>query len=71
MLINSTGLAPSVVQTSAATLSQWLLIVAIAALGVRTSIKSMLDLGPRHLILVVAETLFLLGAAVLAVRFVL
>jgi uncharacterized membrane protein YadS len=59
------------VQAAAATLSQWLLTVAIAALGVRTSIKSMLDLGPRHLVLVVAETLFLLGAAVLAVRFLL
>jgi hypothetical protein len=31
----------------------------------------MLDLGPRHLILVVAETLFLLLAALLAVRFAL
>ena len=62
---------PPVVQTAAATLSQWLLTIAIAGLGIRTSIKSMLDLGPRHLILVVAETLFLLGAALLAVRFVL
>jgi hypothetical protein len=31
----------------------------------------MLDLGPRHLVLVVAETLFLLAAAALVVRFVL
>jgi uncharacterized membrane protein YadS len=51
--------------------SQWLLTVAIAALGVRTSIKSMLDLGPGHLVLVVAETLFLLGAAVFVVCFLL
>ena len=71
MLINSSGLTPPVVQTSAATLSQWLLTIAIAGLGIRTSLKAMLDLGPRHLILVVAETLFLLGAAVLAVRFAL
>ena len=59
------------VQATATTLSQWLLTVAIAALGVRTSIKSMLDLGPRHLVLVVAETLFLLAAAALVVRIVL
>ena len=71
VLINSSGLTPPVVQTSAATLSQWLLTIAIAGLGIRTSLKAMLDLGPRHLILVVVETLFLLGAALLAVRFAL
>jgi uncharacterized integral membrane protein (TIGR00698 family) len=71
VLINSTGLMPPVIQASAATLSQWLLITAIAGLGIRTSVKAMLDLGPRHLILVVAETLFLLVAAVLAVWFAL
>ena len=71
VLINSSGLTPPVVQTSAATLSQWLLTIAIAGLGIRTSLKVMLDLGPRHLILVVAETLFLMFAALLAVRFAL
>jgi hypothetical protein len=30
---------------------------------VKTSLKAMFDLGPRHIVLVVAETLFLLGAA--------
>ena len=71
VLLNSTGVVAPAVQATATTLSQWLLTVAIAALGVRTSIKSMLDLGPRHLVLVVAETLFLLAAAALVVRFVL
>jgi uncharacterized integral membrane protein (TIGR00698 family) len=71
VLLNSTGVVTPAVQATATTLSQWLLTVAIAALGVRTSIKSMLDLGPRHLVLVVAETLFLLAAAALVVRFVL
>jgi uncharacterized membrane protein YadS len=71
VLLNSTGAVPAAVQSAATTTSQWLLTVAIAALGVRTSIKSMLDLGPRHLVLVVAETVFLLGAAILVVRFLL
>ncbi len=71
VLLNSTGAVPAAVQTAATTASQWLLTVAIAALGIRTSIKSMLDLGPRHLVLVVAETVFLLGAAILVVRFLL
>jgi uncharacterized integral membrane protein (TIGR00698 family) len=71
VLMNSTGLVPAAVQSGASTLSQWLLTVAIAALGIRTSLKAMVDLGPRHLLLVVAETLFLLGAAVAVVRFAL
>ncbi|HVL19824.1 MAG TPA: putative sulfate exporter family transporter [Amaricoccus sp.] len=71
VLLNSTGAVPAAVQTAATTASQWLLTVAIAALGIRTSIKSMLDLGPRHLVLVVGETVFLLGAAILVVRFLL
>jgi uncharacterized integral membrane protein (TIGR00698 family) len=71
VLVNSTGLTPPIVQTTASTLSQWLLTIAIAGLGIRTSLKAMLDLGPRHVILVVAETLFLLTAALLAVRFAL
>ncbi|HRO09924.1 putative sulfate exporter family transporter [Amaricoccus sp.] len=71
VLLNSTGLVPAVVQSNASTLSTWLLTVAIAALGIRTSLKAMVDLGPRHLILVVAETLFLLGAAIAVVHFAL
>lgn len=71
VILNSTGAVPEAARLAATNASQWLLTVAIAALGVRTSIKSMLDLGPRHFALVVAETLFLLGAAVLVVRFVL
>ncbi len=69
VLLNSSGVVPSGVQGFAATLSQWLLTVAIAALGIRTSIKSMLELGPRHFALVVAETLYLLVAAILVVHF--
>ena len=62
---------PLLEKGSSRELSQWLLTIAIAGLGIRTSLKVMLDLGPRHLILVVAETLFLLFAALLAVRFAL
>lgn len=71
VLLNSSGLTPEPVQMAATGLSQWLLIIAIAALGMRTSLKAMLDLGPRHLILVVSETLFLLVAALLATGLIL
>jgi uncharacterized membrane protein YadS len=39
-----------------------MLLCAIAALGVRTSIKALAELGPRHAAVIVLETLALLGA---------
>lgn len=46
------------------TASRALLITAIAALGVKTSLKAMRDVGAGHLAVVSLETLVLLGAAV-------
>jgi uncharacterized integral membrane protein (TIGR00698 family) len=63
VLLGSAGLVPMPVRDAASVVSQWLLVIAIAALGVKTSLKAMLDLGPQHIMLVVAETLFLLLAA--------
>ena len=63
VLVDSTGLVPMPVRDAASLVSQWLLVLAIAALGVKTSLKAMLDLGPQHILLVVGETLFLLLAA--------
>ncbi|MBV6633848.1 MAG: putative sulfate exporter family transporter [Alphaproteobacteria bacterium] len=65
---NSFGIIPEQVAQAAVSLSSWLLVTAISALGVKTSIKAMGELGWRHIAVVVAETLFLLGAAILAVK---
>ncbi|MEM9233621.1 MAG: putative sulfate exporter family transporter, partial [Pseudomonadota bacterium] len=48
-------------------LSQWLLVAAIAALGMKTSMKAMLSLGGKHVSMVVLQTLFLLGMAITVV----
>jgi uncharacterized membrane protein YadS len=42
-------------------LSRWCLVTAIAALGMKTSLKSMAAVGARSIALIVAETLFLAG----------
>jgi uncharacterized membrane protein YadS len=47
--------------------SRWLLVMAIAALGVRTSIKEMLSVGGKAIGLMVAQTLFLAGLVLGAV----
>ncbi|ADZ90078.1 YeiH family protein [Marinomonas mediterranea] len=48
--------------------SRWLLVIAIAGLGVKTSLKSTFSLGKRQMGLIVIETLFLFIAAVLFVE---
>ncbi|MEH6717310.1 MAG: putative sulfate exporter family transporter [Aurantimonas endophytica] len=66
--INSLGLLPAVAAKAAVDLSGWLLVVAISALGVRTNMKDMLQLGWRHVAMVVTETLVLLILAIAAVE---
>jgi uncharacterized integral membrane protein (TIGR00698 family) len=66
MLINSTGLLPVAVVAFFVEASRWMLIIAIAALGVKTSLGAMVNLGGNHIALVVAQTVFLLVAAIAA-----
>lgn len=60
LAINSTGLIPPLLVDLLTGASQWLLVAAIAALGMKTSLKAMADLGAGHIGVVVAQTLFLL-----------
>lgn len=63
LLVNSAGWIPEAVRESMETASRWLLLIAIAALGVKTSIKALIGLGKGPVALVVAETLFLFALA--------
>jgi uncharacterized integral membrane protein (TIGR00698 family) len=65
--VNSLGLIPELVRAATVDLSRWVLVAAIAALGVKTSLKSLAAVGPKALVLIVAETIFLalLGLGVL------
>ena len=55
---------------SGSTISRWFLVTAIAAIGMKTSLKSLVDMGLKPVMLVVVETLFLaaLVAGVLSWR---
>lgn len=66
---NSFGLIPETLRLAMDWASRWLLVAAIAALGMKTSLKAMADLGPKHIAVVVSETIFLFLAAMLAVKF--
>lgn len=70
LAVNSLGVIPPLVQQGLSAASQWLLVAAIAALGMKTSLKAMADLGARHIGVVVGSTLTLLAAALIAVSLI-
>lgn len=58
--ISSTGLIPDIAIKYATTASQWCLCMAIAALGTKTSIREIKDMGTKPILLTLAVTLFLI-----------
>jgi len=61
VILNSLGVVPEPVLEFIKSVSRWFLVTAIAALGVRTSLRQIADVGGRAIGLIVAETLFLAG----------
>jgi len=62
---------PEVVLDGASAASRFLLVTAIAALGVKTSLGEIFAQGPRRMLIIAAETVFLLALALAATRIVL
>ena len=67
--LNSFGLIPAVVVDAMSSLSRWALLVSIAAVGMKTSLKRILDVGGQAIALIVAETLFIAVFVILGVTF--
>lgn len=63
--LNSTGLIPTVVADWLGDLSRWTLLIAIAAVGMKTELRRILEVGGPAIVLIVAETIFI-GAFILA-----
>jgi len=57
--VASTGWVPQPLLDAGSNLSRWCLVTAIAAIGVKTSLKSLVHMGLKPVMLIVAETLFL------------
>ena len=64
VVVNSFGMIPPAVVSVGNDVSRWCLVTAIAAIGMKTSLKSLMHMGFRPVALVVGETL-LLAAVVL------
>ncbi|AOR81199.1 YeiH family protein [Novosphingobium resinovorum] len=57
--VNSVGFIPDSVGNYLAEISRWALLISIAAVGIKTSLKKILGVGPVAIALIVLETLFL------------
>ncbi|WP_407696760.1 YeiH family protein [Sedimentitalea xiamensis] len=57
--LNSFGLIPAMVSDAMSSLSRWALLISIAAVGMKTSLKRILDVGGQAIFLIVAETIFI------------
>ncbi|MBP5856189.1 putative sulfate exporter family transporter [Marivibrio halodurans] len=68
-LLNSAGLIPALLADALATAAGGCLVFAVAALGLKTNLKSLLRIGPAACFLLAGETLFLLALFVAARAF--
>ncbi|MGJ4972499.1 YeiH family protein [Bradyrhizobium sp. HKCCYLRH1043] len=68
VMLNSAGVIPAFLLALIKDVSRWCLVTAIAALGMKTSLKAMADVGGRAIALIVAETLFLAVLVLMVVR---
>lgn len=64
----SFGLVPAKVSNELSVASRWCLVIAIAALGVKTSLQEIVSLGWKPIVLMVAETAFIATAAIVAIK---
>jgi len=64
--LNSAELLPLPLRAGINQASTWCLVTAIAALGMRTLPKALLELGLRPVLLMVVETAFLAGLVIAA-----
>lgn len=59
VIVNSMGWVPAEAHTLLTPVSSWCLLTAVAALGVKTSLKALADVGPAPIGVMVLQTLFL------------
>ena len=69
VILGSVGVIPPLIRHGLGSASEWLFVISIAALGVKTSLKALLQVGLRPIILMVAETVFLAAFVLLVIGF--
>ena len=67
MLVGSTNLIPEALTATLLELSRWCLVTAIAALGMKTSLRKLAEVGPRAIAIVCGLTALLAVFALSAI----
>lgn len=67
VIANSLLPVPAAVQEAGSTASRWFLVAAIAALGMKTKLGEIAEIGWKPVLLMVIETLFIAGLALAAI----
>ncbi len=67
VIVNSLGLITPLMREFASDVSRWALVAAIAALGVKTMLGDVMKVGPKAMLLVIIETAWIAGLAMIAI----
>ena len=67
--INSAGIVPPMVVEAASGVSSWALLMGIAAVGMKTSLKRVLEVGGDAIALIAAETLFIAAFILIGIHY--
>lgn len=65
--LNSFSLIPGALIQLSSDISRWALLTAIAAVGLKTSLKDVLDVGGRAIGLIVSQTVFIAALVLMAI----
>lgn len=65
--VNSIGLLPTLVADGLSEISRWALLIAIAAVGMKASLKKVLDVGGQAITLIIAQTIFIAGLIIIGI----
>jgi len=66
VVVTSLGWIPASAIEAGSIISRWCLVTAIAAIGMKTSLKALVDMGLKPVMLMVAETVFLAALVLVA-----
>jgi uncharacterized membrane protein YadS len=69
MIINSVFQIPAGVTAVATSVSSFALVVSIAAIGMKSNLKQLLDVGMKPIVVLLLETIWILGVILLALPY--
>ena len=70
VIVNSMGWVPADAHSMLTPVSSWCLLTAVAALGVKTSLKALADVGPKPVGVMVLQTVFLAAVVIVGLTLI-